>query len=173
MQVLEKASILKNVYYGVWWIISKRGNFKGMPSIMGATSTKPLGLSLALGILWWKCLRLDSVPLQVRSDLIFCDGMTFYNLVTVKIPLDITLCPYSYPPHPFYTVPHCSPLTKASVFANPFFPGIVNHSLMAADLLSLPPTPHTFLGLIMVRMPIKNSGTLLVSTHGSQLLSAL
>lgn len=86
-------------------------------------------------------MRLDSVPLKVRSALIFCDGMTFYNLVTVKIPLDITLCPYSYPPHPFYTVPHCNPLSKASVFANPFFPGIVNHSLMAADLLSLPPTP--------------------------------
>lgn len=60
---------------------------------MEATSVKPLGLSHALGTLWWKCLRLDSVPSEVRSALIFCNMMTSHNLATVKMPLDITFCP--------------------------------------------------------------------------------
>lgn len=49
-------------------------------STIEAISVKPLGLSPALGVLWWKCLRLDSVLSEVRSALVFCD--IIYNLAT-------------------------------------------------------------------------------------------
>ncbi|EPY73149.1 A disintegrin and metalloproteinase with thrombospondin motifs 12 [Camelus ferus] len=102
------------------------------------------------GSLWWKCLRLDSVPSEVRCALIFCDVVTSSNVATVKIPLDIALRLLGSSLQ--------SP-TNGSLYANPIFPGTVSNALMATDLsFPLPSSPYTVLELIMGKMPIETVG---------------